>query len=291
MKRLTDEQKIEIIEKYKTGLYSCIDLDREYNMSRGSVHGLLKRRNIPANSMKSLSHRKYNLDEFCFDIIDTEEKAYFLGLLYADGCNYTNSNQIAISLTEIDKELLEKFSLFLNSNRPLYFIKGRFTHKKGDKKGYLGKNQYSLRVNSKRMSDRLSELGCVPKKSLILKFPTEDQVPEHLLRHFIRGYWDGDGSFTFNNKSKYWSLSTEITSASDFCFGMQETIKNLIDVSFLSRYRKNRYSDNTKVLHMGGILKTLKFLNWLYSDANIYMERKYKKFQVIKSILNEKGYE
>jgi len=50
------------------------------------------------------------------------------------------------------------------------------------------------------MKDDLIALGCIPRKSLLLKFPTSNQVPEHLIRHFIRGYFDGDGHFTNTEK-------------------------------------------------------------------------------------------
>ena len=45
-----------------------------------------------------------------FNKIDTEEKAYFLGFLYADGYNNTDRNSVALSLKEDDKEILEKYS-------------------------------------------------------------------------------------------------------------------------------------------------------------------------------------
>lgn len=44
----------------------------------------------------------------------------------------------------------------------------------------------------------LSKHGCVPNKSLILKFPTT--LPNELVNDFIRGYFDGDGSVYINNK-------------------------------------------------------------------------------------------
>ena len=67
----------------------------------------MRRNGYKAKSQSELQ-RKYNIDETFFDVIDTEEKAYFLGLLYADGCNATNRNAVILSLKEDDKEILEK---------------------------------------------------------------------------------------------------------------------------------------------------------------------------------------
>lgn len=64
-----------------------------------------------------------NINDSFFEKIDTEEKAYFLGLFYADGCNYINGNasRVALSLQEDDKKILEIFNNFIypNEDRPL----------------------------------------------------------------------------------------------------------------------------------------------------------------------------
>lgn len=123
--------------------------------------------------------RKYFLDESFFDIIDTEEKAYFLGFFAADGTNESNENCAKIELAEKDKEILEKFKLLIKSEAPLGFCNW--------KKNFPDKqNSYTLRMCSRKISKKLSELGCTPLKSLNLKFPTEQQVSQKFIRHFIR---------------------------------------------------------------------------------------------------------
>lgn len=71
-----------------------------------------------------------------------------------------------------------------------------------------GKKKYSLQITSNILSNALSNLGAVPNKSLILKFPTFKQVPEKLMPHFIRGYFDGDGS-VWNGKRKKMIVRSE----------------------------------------------------------------------------------
>ena len=52
--------------------------------------------------------RKYTVDDSFFDVIDTQNKAYILGLLYADGCNYEDNNLIKIDLVQEDQDPLLK---------------------------------------------------------------------------------------------------------------------------------------------------------------------------------------
>ena len=69
---------------------------------------------------------------------------------------------------------------------------------------------------SKEMATDLAKAGCYNKKSLTLKFPTEEQVPSKLIRHFLRGYVDGDGCLCCTEKTKQFS----ITGTEDFFKGM-----------------------------------------------------------------------
>ena len=50
------------------------------------------------------------------------------------------------------------------------------------------------------MKEALISLGCTPRKSLTITFPSERQVPQHLQKDFVRGYIDGDGSIMINTR-------------------------------------------------------------------------------------------
>ena len=105
-----------------------------------------------------------------FEIIDTEEKAYWLGFLYADGCISKNQNIIQIALKRADKTHLEKFREFIGNTN------NKITYSKNTK-------SYRFCFNSKKIKQDLIKLGCIPAKSLTLKFPTEKQIPKDLIRH------------------------------------------------------------------------------------------------------------
>ena len=117
-----------------------------------------------------------------FETIDTEEKAYWLGFLYADGSVSSKEHKIELGLAEQDLKQIEKFRDFIGIMNKISY--------RSTTKSY----RYSFRSES--CKEDLIKQGCVPKKSLILNFPTENQVPKNLIRHFIRGYFDGDGWFT-----------------------------------------------------------------------------------------------
>ena len=142
-----------------------------------------------------------------FEIIDTEEKAYWLGFLYADGSVGSKEDKIELGLAEKDLKHIEKFRDFMN-------ITNKISYRESTR-------SYRISFRSSKCKQDLINKGCIPKKSLILEFPNEKQVPNNLIKHFIRGYFDGDGSIAKNkNKVRATIISTE-----DFCWG----IKNYLD--------------------------------------------------------------
>jgi transcriptional regulator with XRE-family HTH domain len=203
-------------------------------------------------------HRKYTLDETYFNKINTEDKAYFLGLMYADGNVSKRKNLFKIGLQEEDKEILNKFAIYLKTNKPI-------SCEPPNKKNKTWKHNYKLTIIGKKITKSLVDLGCVPQKSLILQFPTTEQVPEHLLRHFIRGYFDGDGHI---------STHLSIVSSKYFIDGLINIIR-FHDLEYKIYNCKNEF---TKRLVVGKKKSYLKFLSWIYKDATIYMQRKYEKY-------------
>src|SRR5688572_7157509 len=101
--RLSKEGKNIIIQEYLTEKYTCRDLERKYNIYFGGVWNLLKKEKVSINNDQSKLQRKYNINHNYFDTINTEEKAYFLGLMYADGYNQQSLNRISLQLQDDDK--------------------------------------------------------------------------------------------------------------------------------------------------------------------------------------------
>jgi len=247
-----------IIEKYKKGL-NTKEIAKEYGCNVKTVLSLLKLNNIELRKSSEFN-RKYPINHNFFEVINTEEKAYFLGLLYADGCNHKNSTMISLGLSEKDKNILEKFTYLIQPTKPLLFRKSN---------NIKWANSYVFIIQSKKISSDLTILGCVDNKTHNLKFPTKEQVPNHLISHFIRGYFDGDGSI--NNGKKY---HFSIVGTSDFIQGLQIIFKEKLNFNITKPSIRNIDNINTVTLLKCGRKQSIKFGEWLYKDATIYLERK-----------------
>lgn len=286
MKKLTDNQKIEVVQKYKTGNYTCKQLGLEYGVAGGSIAGILKRRGVVVNNNQPELQRKYTLNQNFFDSIDSEEKAYFLGILYADGSNYTPNNLVCLALQAEDKEILVRLNGLIESNRPLGYKKGRLEHHK---------DTVLLNINNKNISEKLVMLGCIRAKALILEFPTEDQVPSHLIRHFIRGYFDGDGCVgVYNNKRVKNSIAkdvmlTKIVSTEDVCIKIQEILFQRLNIksSVSIPNKEQEFEKSTRQISTFTTVSSYKFLAWLYYDTDLYIQRKYDKFILGKKLIDD----
>ena len=259
-RRLTHKEKSELFTKYETGKFTAVDLAKEYPVSSTAINALLRRNGYRAKSQSELQ-RKYEVNETFFDVIDTEEKAYFLGFLYADGYNNTDRNSVNLSLKEDDKEILEILNNLLQPNKPLQYV---------EIKAKNSANQYRLVIANKHISQKLVELGCDKAKTHNLKFPTEEQVPSHLIRHFVRGYFDGDGSVS-GDKQKQFSFVGTI----DFLLPLQQILVKELNFSKtkLDQRHEDR-EDSIRALRYCGINQCITFRDWLYKDATIYLERK-----------------
>lgn len=271
MRKLTDIQKIEIVEKYQTGNFTCAGLGRDYDVTGQSIASILRIRNIPIFNDHTQIQRKYSLDQSFFDCVDTEEKAYFLGLLYADGCNYTPNNLVYVSLQEEDKNILIRLNEIIKSNRPLgYLLKEKDNRK----------NSYCLYINNKRISENLTKLGCVKNKTMVLKFPTEDQVPIPLIRHFIRGYFDGDGCVGIYKPTRgLHVMKTKIVGTGDICANIQKILSQTLNIYGGIASPNSEPEKNTRQITTHTTISSYKFLSWIYHSTDLYIERKFWKFK------------
>lgn len=115
----------------------------------------------------------------------------------------------------------------------------------------------------------------MPKKSLIAKFPTEDQVPEHLQRHFVRGYFDGDGCI-----STCYQYQLNFMGTLELLKGVQNVLVRELNFS-RTKMAQRDLQVNTWTLHYSGRLQMKKFRDWLYADSLVHLDRKFQKFEKI----------
>jgi len=212
--------------------------------------------------------RKHPTNESFFEIIDTEEKAYWLGFMYADGCVNIRKNPnrrssmiyvAQIGLAEKDGYMVRKLSVAIHGKNlcKKYIYKNRSPETQ---------NQIYLAIRSKKMVEDLIKQGCFQRKSLTLRFPTSDQVPDHLLHHFIRGYFDGDGSTGIYGPRDQGVCS--LISSNDFCRSFSELMARIDIKTRIDRSRK-RYA----VVYLSSP-RIPAFADYIYRDATIWLKRK-----------------
>lgn len=260
-KEFTEDYKNSIIKLYNSGI-SPKEISKILNLKVSRIYKYLK--SISILKDKRSANKIHYCNSSYFKIIDSSDKAYFLGLLFADGCN--TKIGLTISLAEKDKYILEKLRENLEFTGNLILRKAR-------KINYS--NQFCLQIFNKDLSNNLSDLGCIPRKSLILKFPIKEQVPEGLMSHFIRGYFDGDGCI-FNPNGK--SNSINFVGTKDFIISLKQHFINTLGVKDNKVFiGKNKI---TTTITWSSIRDTQLIKDYLYNNSNeLYLKRKFKKFK------------
>ena len=263
----SENEEKNIIDLYQNKNMSTVKIGKKYGCSHKKIAKVLESYNIPRTG---ISRRKYRINENFFDKIDNQDKAYILGFLYADGCNYKPKQTVSMSLQEEDFDILEKIRVCMGNEHPLEYIDYSNKHDFG----YTYKNQYRMLIFSKHMCDSLDNIGMTPNKSLTLEFP---RIDKELYRHFIRGYFDGDGSVyqSFVNENNK-PVTLTITSTLLFLEKIKQIISDELGI-YAGIYDASNHNGITKVLSMSTEASNI-FLDWLYLDANLYMQRKYDRY-------------
>ena len=250
---------------------SLTKLGQKYGIKRQTLSKYLKDRGYEVINYQN----RLRCNETVFDKIDNEEASYWLGFLYADGNISSVGNRLEVHLSIKDLLHLEKFKKFLNLSTEI---------RSGiDSKGY---GFCHLSIRNKHLWNTLNNLGCHPQKSLTLKFPNQNIFKgnkKELMKHFIRGYVDGDGCLCiYKDKNSY---RTELG-----LVGTKEFLE------YINKLFKNRgYIRNKSCKNWESKAYSLKFSSvpsriiarFLYENSNIYLERKYNKYLEFCSLEDE----
>lgn len=247
---------LQIYNRNKEG-ESLKKLREEFNITEGQFRHGRNRLNLPALNKKN----RILIKEDIFDNIDNEFKAYYLGLIASDGCIFKEGNSwcISISLIQTDSYILKLFKDIVIPDRKLY----------------INRNQKVITIRSKKLGDRLIDLGIKPRKSIEpgLNIPN---INSNLIRHFIRGYFDGDGHICLSRRSS--AKMGFLCKFPDILKNIKKEIENNLPEFKITLYKDNyerwylETSSQCGVLLLGA---------WLYKDANYYLIRKFNKWNII----------
>jgi len=279
-KSLTDIEKINLIELYLDGV-SIKELSQKFDRAESSVRDLIKRRGIKLRPLTEVN-RKFDLYEDFFDVIDTDEKAYFLGFLYADGNVKTNKNMVVLALKESDREILERLNKLIHIDKPLFLHE----NKRDDKR----ENIVGIRICNKNITNKLIHYGCHPNKTFTLSFP--NFLDKNLYNSFIRGYFDGDGyigiirdSRKDKNGVKYNKFyhKFSLTGNGLFLRVVANIFKEILNVNSSFEIRHKDSENDVVTLTVKGNVQIERIYDYLYSDSSLFLNRKYNIFKQIKT--------
>lgn len=221
----------------------------------------------------------YGLNKHYFDEIDTPNKAYIVGFLFADGTNMSNGKSVRISLQINDEYILNRMKEEMGTTVPLMYnsvvnplICG--TQCYGEFKEVM------LRIDSTRINKRLREIGMIPNKTNVIEFPKD--IPDELMCHFVRGYFDGNGHVTYS-VGKSTTKRIGITSGSlVFCNQFKEYLSKLgIKANVTPKSRGKAYT--CEITNGGGMIK---FFHHLYDDSDMKLIRKYDRYKMVLDTIN-----
>jgi len=254
--KTTKTQRDEASSRYYNG-EKIKELGDEYGVHGSTIIGWAKCRNLIRRNRPCT----YDVNSSYFDIIDSEDKAYWLGFLAADGC-VTDKQTLELTLMAQDKSHIEKLRFSLESNHPIVDMPY--------------KNQSKIVIGRKDLCNGLRRHGIVERKTFSIEYP---DIPNEMDPHFIRGVFDGDGTWVILKRKNRPTnkLRFSIASAS---LGFLETIKKKIntycntpDLGTIKKIGKSR----CYYLIYNGNRQCSKIYQYLWKEHTICLVRKNQK--------------
>lgn len=259
-----DIDKNLVIERYNE-LKNLKKVAKSFGVSLRPIKRILKENNFV------LTNRRYEVNHDYFESIDTEEKAYWLGFLFADGCvrKTKSGSQLVLKLSLKDEEHLKLFKVNINSEHKINYYQSKTVSKKGTPST---SDNCVIRINSNKLIEDLINQGCTPRKTFTIRKPNID---EKFYKDFIRGYYDGDGNFFYSEKTKM-SVLTIVCASEKFREFLIETISKIRNIG---KIHEDKEKYNLKIVNIVGIVS---FLDYVYKESNIHLDRKkeyYEKYR------------
>ena len=256
------EDKNRILDLYSNEKLSISKIAKIFSVSDSTIHRVLieKKYSPRTNREQAL---KYIFNEQYFDIIDTENKAYWLGYICADATIYnktsTDSGTLKIETKIQDIELIENFKRDIQSTHNIKIYGNKY---------FPEYKSARLVLKSNYLINSLNKYGIGAKKSLTLVFP-EKMKNNKFCNAFIRGYFDGDGSICLYKDGIF---DIKICGTKNFL----EEVKKQANIKCRISIPKSKIYE----LRISSNLERKKFLSYIYKNSNIYLTRKYNRYKL-----------
>lgn len=271
-KIITNQLKQEIKDYYLSKPMSLKNVEEHFQLSHPTISKILK----DCPKYKKAKIKSPNLIENYFESIDTEDKAYFLGLIISDGNifqdnTYGRQSSISITLDLNDEYILNAFKQAVKTTTIV---------------GKDGRGCGTIAVRSDIMANDLAKYGIVPRKSFVTYLPS---ISNELMPHLIRGILDGDGSIQakINEKTNKFSHYISFCGTHKLMEDIAIYCYNNLSLKKLPKVYdyKNRELSEIKISN----IKDMEiFGNWIYNNATIFLQRKYNIYLSFKEHYNLK---
>lgn len=260
LKDLTNEEILEIIDKRSNGIFEK-DIISHYNISQRQYSNLLKSEGI----IKKYKVNKYKFNEDYFETIDTEDKAYFLGFIVADGSVHNIQNNLQI--TQKEPDILYEFKKYIEFEGPILKRKTR--------------NVFDIKMSSSKTKNDLLKLGIHSNKTMVVKYP---KIEEHLQNHFMRGVFDGDGCISIHHDKRDNSNRGQVNICSGSVDFINEYVDNMVKLCGVKRNTIRCPKNTYYVIDWGGLSDVENLYKFLYENATVFLKRKKETFDKAFSI-------
>lgn len=206
------------------------------------------------------SHRKYEIDELSFSNIN-KDNCYWAGFIAADG-NISGIN-LSVELNSIDEKHLLKLADFVRSNIGIYKRKRQRDFEEIEYSCFKIRSQIII-------NDLYDNFNIVPRKSLILEPP---KISGNFIKHYIRGYFDGDGCIGFDTHFKL----TFVGGSFNILKWIKENIEQAVETGDPTICVRDKSKTYCLSYHGNQVIN---ILNWLYEDCgNNFLNRKKDKYE------------
>lgn len=229
-------------------------------------NGIKKRRDVLKESVNNIF----------FDNIDSELKAYLLGFYLADGC--IKNGKIKIQVTKEDEYIVKLFKMYIAEKYKIIYTNEIINKKTG----YISKPMASISFPSKKICETLLKYGIGENKTYESNFRI-DIISDNLFRHFLRGYFDGDGTVCcvnakriYNGKEyKFKNYNWSIISNKKETL---ESIKKILEDKFEIHSNLLKDGRGHFLIEINRTKDFFKMRDFLYKDSNYFLSRKKDKY-------------
>lgn len=254
---LTDEEEAQIAAIYASGI-SARAIARVYGLSSHTfVAAALKRQRIQQRSPAE-RNRLYALNPYVFDNVDSEQAAYWWGFIYADGCVHKRSLIVIIKWD--DRDHLARLREFMQSESPIKEIIAN------NPASFSPCHNAKIEFTDEHLASRLIELGILAGRTHPDR--ARNNMPHQSMRHWLRGFFDGDGSARKNPNGGLGFCGSQ-----ELMLWIRKILSENVGTSPNIALSTVKHAD-IRYIRYSGRLQALKVADYMYNGATVWLDRK-----------------